>query len=231
MILSALRMIGEKPPGGTLTTAEQTDYLYDLNAAMESWGLDRSMCYQLLEESFALTTSVGSYTIGPSGAFQTARPTKIVDPCFTRDSSDIDHGIEICNAQAYGGIAAKTTGTSFPEYLYYDAAFVAGNATIFMFPEPSASLTLHINSYKQLPTFAAIGAALMLPPGYQLAIESNFAVMKAGGFTRASPELVKTARDSMARVKAVNVAANSGVLRLDAGVVQRGGRWDINTGD
>lgn len=226
MILSSLRMIGDKAPGGTLTTAEQTDYLYDLNAAMESWGLDRSMCYQLLQESKALTTSTGSYTIGSGAAFDTARPNKIVDPCFIRDASNLDYPLTIIDAQAYGRITQKTLDGSTPQYLFYDHAYTTAFGTIFLYPEPSASLTLYINSWKQLTTFATIGETVSLPPGYQLAIESNFAVMKAGGFTKASPELVKTARDSMARIQSLNLKV--GTMSMPAGLVS-GRRSNILT--
>lgn len=228
MILSALRMIGDKRPGGTLTANEQVDYLYDLNAAMDSWGLDRTMIYQLLQESLALTTGTGTYTIGSGGAFNTTRPNKIVDPCFIRDSSGNDYPVTIINAEAYGLIVDKDVDNAIPEWLFYDNAYVSGLGTIRLYPEPSASLTLYINSWKQLQQFALISTELALPPGYQLAIESNFAVIKAGGFTKASPELLKTARDSMARVKSLNVP--TGILRMPAGV-SRGYVFDINTGE
>ena len=229
MILSSLRMIGEKPPGGTLTSAEQTDYLYDLNAAMESWSLDRTLIYQLLQESLALTTGDGTYTIGSSGDFNTTRPTKIVDPCFIRDSSGNDHPVTIINAEAYGLIVDKDAGNAIPDRLFYDSAYVSGLGTIHLYPEPSASLTLYINSWKQLQQFSLISTALAMPPGYQLAIESNFAVMKAAGSgARISESLAKTARDSMARVRSVNLP--TGILRMPAGVA-RGQVFDINTGD
>ena len=229
MILSALRMIGEKPPGGTLTSAEQTDYLYDLNAAMESWSLDRTLIYQLLQESLALTTGDGTYTIGSSGDFNTTRPTKIVDPCFIRDASGNDYPLTIINAEAYGLIVDKDAGNAIPDRLFYDSAYVSGLGTIHLYPEPSASLTLYINSWKQLQQFSLISTALAMPPGYQLAIESNFAVMKAAGSgARISESLAKTARDSMARVRSVNLP--TGILRMPAGVA-RGQVFDINTGD
>ena len=72
MILSALRMIGEKTPGGTLSSAEQTDYLYDLNALMEMWSLDGLLIYHLLDGTKALTSGDGTYTIGSGGDINAA---------------------------------------------------------------------------------------------------------------------------------------------------------------
>lgn len=229
MIIRALQMTGEKPVGGTLTSDEQTAYLAVLNNMMDSWSLERLMCYQILQESFSLTTSDGSYTIGSGGDFNTTRPTKIVDPCFIRNSSNNDYPIQIIDAQAYGRITLKTVDGSYPGYLFYDGAYASGLGTIYLYPEPSASLTLYINSWKQLQTFAAIGTTVSLPPGYERAIQANLAIELAAGYTNASPELVKIARDSKAAIRGLN--SPDGILRLDAGVLPRSAhRWDITTG-
>ncbi len=229
MVLRALRLIGEKTVGGTLTSGEQTAYLADLNTMLESWSLERLMCFQLLQESRALTASIGSFTIGSGATWNTTRPTKICDPCFTRDSAGVDYPIELINAEAYGLITLKTVDGGFPAYLFYDQAYVAGLATIFLYPEPIAGLTLYINSWKQLQSFSTISDAVVLPPGYQRAIEFNFAVETAGGLTNVSAEVAKIARESKAAIKGVNAPEN--IMRLDLGVLpRRYGRYDIRTG-
>lgn len=229
MIVRALQMLGGKSLGGTLTTDEQTAYLSVLNAMMDSWSLERLMCYQVLQESQALTVSVGSLTIGSGGTFNTARPTKIVDPCFVRDANNVDYPLQIINAEAYGRIIKKTIDGTYPRYMYYDAAYVAGLATIYLWPEPQASLTLYINSWKQLQSFALISTTVVLPPGYQRAIESNLAIELAAGYRPVPPETAKIARESKAAIKSVNIPDT--MMRLDAGVVRRNtGGSNIYTG-
>jgi hypothetical protein len=227
MILRSLRLIGEKTLADTLSSNEQTAYLSDLNTMLESWSLDRLMCYQIVQESRTLTASVGSFTIGSAGTWNTARPTKIVDPCFTRDSGNIDYPLEIISAEAYGTIRQKTSDGSYPSYMFYDSAFVTSLGTIFLYPEPTSGLTLYINSWKQLQTFATISTTVVLPPGYQRAIEFNFAVEVAGGFINVSPEVVKIARESKAAIKGLNIPV--GILQLPVGVVSSG-RSNILTG-
>ena len=212
MIIRALQMIGEKPIGGTLSSGEQTSYLSVLNAMMDSWGLERLMVYQLLQESKALTAGVGSYTIGSGGTFNTTRPNKIVDPCFIRDADSFDSPLMIIDAEQYGSLPVKSTGNTYPEYLFYDSAFVGSLGTIYLYPLPDAGLTLYINSWKQLQSFATISDTVTLPPGYQRAIESNLAIELAPGFTSVSPEVMKIARDSKAAVKRVNSVV--GVLKM-----------------
>lgn len=218
MILRSLRLIGEKSVGGTLTSAEQTAYLADLNAMLESWQLDRLMCYQVVDESKALTASVGTYTIGSGGAWATARPTKIVQ-AFIRDSNNYDSPVDVINATTYNSIVAKSSIGSYPDLLYYDGAFVAGLASIYLYPLPSAGLTLHISSWKQLQSFTTISDTVVLPPGYQRAIEFNFAIEVAGGFRPVPAEVIKIARDSKAAIMSLN--APDSFMNLDLGIAGR----------
>ncbi len=228
MVLRSLRLIGEKGIGGTLTSAEQTAYLADMNTFLESCSLDRLLVYQLLQESLALTTSTGSYTIGSGGAFNTTRPNRIVDPCFIRDSNSIDSPLDIISAETYGRITSKTVDGSTPRYLFYNQAYSSGLGTIYLYPEPSASLTLYINSWKQLQSFSAISDTVTLPPGYRRFIEYNFAIEVAGGFMPVSAEVIKVAKESKAAIAGVNLP--EGLLRIDAGVLGGGRGWDIRTG-
>lgn len=226
LILDGLVMIGDKTIGGTLTTAEETYHLRRLNSMLDSWSLERLMCYQIVQESLALTASTGSYTIGSGGAFNTTRPTRIVDPCFIRDSNNIDYRVDLINADAYGRITAKTIDGGIPRYLFYDTAFVTSLGTIFLWPEPQASLTLYINSPKQITQFALISDTMVLPPGYELAISSNYGIFAAAGFKPISAELAKVAKESKAAIKGVNIP--EGILRMDPGLIGHS-RYDIRT--
>jgi len=203
MILKALRLIGEKDNAGTLTSTEETLYLSDLNSMLESWSLERLMCYHILEESKALTANVGTYTIGSGGAWNTARPTRIVS-AFIRDSSNNDYPVRIIQKSEYDAIPGKSTSGTYPEVLYYDANYSSGLATIYLYPLPSANLTLYISSWKQLQSFSTISTAIALPPGYQRAIEYNLAIELSGGFRPVSAEVIKIAKESKAAIKNVN---------------------------
>ncbi|MDP3952642.1 hypothetical protein [Microbacterium sp.] len=216
-------MIGEKVRGATLSANEQTECLAELNTFMDALALERLMCYQITEDTLALTASTASYTIGTNGAFAVTRPVKIVDPCFVRDSSGYDTPVKIINADAYGKIVDKDGGYTVPTHVFYDGGFSAtSTGTINLYPSPSGSLTLHINSWKQLGTFANLSTVVLLPPGYQLFIESNFAIHLAAGFRPVSAEVIKLARDSKAAIK--NVNAPEVISRMDVGIVRvRGG--------
>ena len=221
MILRSMRMIGEKKRGDTLDANEQVECLAELNTMMESLSNERLMCYSITEDVATLTTSTASYSIGPGGDINTTRPTKIVDPCFIRDSSGYDYQVNIVDLDAYGSIVVKSTGYTYPTYLYYDAGFSAtSTGTIRLYPSPSQGLELHINSWKQMQNFASLSTTVLFPPGYQLMIESNFAIHLAAGFVDPPAAVVKIARDSKAAIKSLNLP--SPVMRPDIGVHRSG---------
>lgn len=214
MIIRGLQMLGEKPIGASLTDGEKTSYLSVLNGMLESWSLDSLMCYQEIQQNFDLIAGDGTYTIGPSGNFDTTRPISIIS-AFIRDTSNIDRPLEIINDAAYNAIGLKTTGNTYPSVLYYNQAFVAGRAMIKLYPLPAAGLRLFISSLRQLTRFANIGEAVVLPPGYQRAIESNFAIEASAGFISISQELAQIAKESKAAIQRVN--APSSHLQLPFG--------------
>ena len=217
LILRSLRLIGEKPRGGTLTSDEQTECLASFNAMLDSWSIERAMCYQITQESFSLSDSVGSYTIGSGATLNTTRPTKIVDPCFIRDSSNLDSPLQIIDAVAYGRIVQKTIDGTYPGYLFYDQAFdSSGYGTIRLYPEPQSGLTLFINSWKQLASVSTISAQVSLPPGYERALVYNYAIEEAGGYIDVPAEVVKVAKESKASVKSINIPDT--FMKLDYGV-------------
>ena len=227
LIVRGLTMIGEKALGASLSATEQTHWLAVFNAMLDSLSLDRLMVYQLLQESKALSASVGSYTIGSGGAWDTTRPNKIVDPCFVRDSNGQDYPVELIDAAQYGLLVKKTLESTYPEYLFYDHAYASSLGTIYLYPEPAATgYTLYINSWKQLTRLSTIGDTVTLPPGYEEMLTAQFAIRAAAGQVPVSAELARIARDSKAAVARLN--APSPVLQMDAGVSGRR-RWNINT--
>jgi hypothetical protein len=223
MILRSMRLIGEKVRGGTLTSDEQAECLTEFNTFLDAMPTERLLCYSVQQDSLALTASTNTYTIGTNGAFAVTRPVKIIDPCFVRDVSGYDTPLKIIGSDAYGKIVAKSAGYTVPTYLYYDAGFSAtSTGTISLYPSPSGSLTLYINSWKQLGSVSTVSQNLGLPPGYQLFLESNFAIHLAAGLTPISPELAKMARESKAAIKTVNLPDST--MRQDSGSVQTRGR-------
>jgi len=227
MLLNSLVMTGEKSIGDTFTDASESGYyLSRLNSLMDSWSNESMMIYALSQTSFALTNSVGEYSIGNGATFNMTRPTEIVNPCFIRDSSGYDSPLMLINAETYGRIVLKSTDGTYPQVLFYDSGYSAtSTATVKLWPEPQSNLTLFINTLQPLQTFSTVSVSVQLPPGYQRAIETNFAIEVAPGFVTLDKEILKIAKDSKAAIKGTNATAP--IMRLDYGV---GPRSNILTG-
>ena len=226
MILRSLRLIGEKAIGDTLSSAEQTAYLADLNTMLDSWSTERLMCYQITEDTKALTAALGTYTIGSGGDINTTRPTRIVQ-AFVRDAYNSDYPVQIIPYDNYNLIIQKDVSGTYPRYLYCDYAYESGLATLYLYPLPAAGLTLYLESWKQLTQFSTISDTVALPNGYQRAIEYNFAVEVSGGYRDLPPQVIQIARKSKANIKSINLPDS--LMFLDPGIVKPQ-RVNIETG-
>lgn len=214
LILRSMRLIGEKGRGATLDANEQVETLAELNTFMEGEEIKRLNIYSISEVSTTLTASTTQYTIGTNGTIAVPRPIKIVDPCWIRDSNGFDTPVAVVNRDSWASIVDKDSGWTVPTALYYNYDYTAtSTATIEVYPSPSGSLTLYMTAWKPLQSFASLTTQVLLPPGYQLMIESNFAIHLAAGFTTVSPELAKMARDSMAAIKRLN--APEPIMRIE----------------
>jgi hypothetical protein len=214
IILRGLKLIGDKVVGDTLTTNEQTDYLYVLNSMLDSWRIDKLLVFRIIESTFTLTTAARTYTIGTGGNFNIERPDRLEDTSFIL-FNNAEYFIQLVDEATF--TAQQTTGqTQMPRMLYYDRAFPLGN--IYFDYIPDRAYDFHLKSWSALQQFATINDSMTLPAGYQRALESNFAMEVAPGYLSASPELVKIAKESKAKIMAANTRIT--YLRMDVGVVQ-----------
>lgn len=226
MVISSLISIGKKFIGGTLTAGEGTHYLSKFNSFIESLSQDRLMIFQITTDSFSLVANTSTYTIGTGGAVNTDRPNHIVN-AYVRDSSNFDHDIAVIDQASYASIQTKAQTATYPEVVYYDSAFSATSTGKLHFaPVPTEVNTVFLDSWKQLTSVSHLSTNVLLPPGYQRMIESNFA-LEVTNLKIPPAVVVKIARDSKAALKGINLP--TAILRMDAGIV-RGSRSSILTG-
>jgi hypothetical protein len=217
MVISSLISIGEKSIGGTLSASEGTHYLGKFNSFLESLSQERLMIYQVTTDSFALSPNTSTYTIGTGGTVNTTRPDRI-ENAYLRDSSNFDHPIKVVDQATYWGIGNKAQTAEWPDVVYYDHGFSAtSTGTLHFAPVPTQANTVFLNSWKQLGNVAALSTNVLLPPGYQRMLESNFALEVSPGLIDPPAMLVKIARDSKSALKGINLP--DAISRLDSGIV------------
>lgn len=218
MLLNSLIMMGEKVIGGTLDSDERAFWLSRGNSMLDSWSNETLMIPFLSQTSFPLTASTNTYSIGPGGAFNMARPMDVRDPCFIRDTNSVDSPLTLIDAQAYGNIPMKdTSGQSYPALLFYDGGYSAtSTATIKVYPSPMAGLTVFLNTLQPLTNLSTVSQNVIMPPGYQAAIEANWAEWFCLGFKPTPPDVTRMALKTKAVIKSQNLPAP--IARLDYGV-------------
>jgi hypothetical protein len=216
IITDALIDLGAIDPIEALTADEASHGLRRLNAMLGSWSNERLACYQILQENFALSSGVASYTIGSGATFSTTRPLDILS-AFIRDGG-IDYPLTILTRERYDRIQAKTTQYQ-PEYLIYTPSVANAVITLYGVPAKAYPVTdgLYINSQKQLQNFALLTTTVVLPEGYVRALIANLALELAPAYRRKpSDELMAIARESKANIKRTN--ARTPRLRLKLGL-------------
>ena len=229
LIKTGLAYLGEYDPGETLSSADSSEGLASLNSMLEAMAIDRLLVFQIVQGSHSWGASVASKTIGPastSADLTAARPDRI-ESAFIRDSSDYDYPLTILRQrEQFDGITDRSVTSTIPTELFYYPANPKG--TLYLYPVPSEAITLLLNTWQILQSFAATTTDLALPPGYRELIETNLPfrlAAKFGGEVQASVALL--ARESVARIKRLN--APVGVLKLEPGVTGAG-RTNILTG-
>lgn len=188
LIVNAAKKLGIRQDEVTAQNAQ--DGLDIFNSMLDAWSINRIFVYQVKQENFTWPGSTTSRTIGSEGNFNTTRPFKLEEGTFFRDSNNNDFRVSVTTDRSvYDDISLKNTTSTYPELLFYYTEFPLG--ILFVYPVPSTALTLFLNSWKKLQSFAALTDVLSLPPGYQYAIENNLAIELESVFRMPVPDSVK----------------------------------------
>ena len=220
LIYEALRLNGTlAAPGQVPSPDESTDALRVLNAMLENWSTDRLNIFAIQYAEYLLTTTQASYTMGLTATgtnFIAARPIKIqtiealvADAGSTTPATDkVRVPIEIINATQWAAISPRTAKHTYPTRAYPDYATPLCN--INFWPVPTFTGTaprVEIYSWVPLQVFADLTTSYSLSPGYELAIESNLAIVLAPGYQlKASQELLDTAQRSLGAIRQFNAS-------------------------
>lgn len=220
IIARALRLIGALNADGP-TTTEYADGLTSLNAMLDSWQNERLMCYAMRDESISITSGNTTKTIGPTGDLVSTRPVQIEAAYIV--VSNISYPVRLLDEEQYAAIAQKAIAAPWPTDIWYQPTMA--NGTIYLYPLPNGSSTLHVLTRTPLTVFAATSDAVSLPPGWEEALATNLAVAVAPEYNlQASPSVLKMAGESKANIK----RANSRPIRSTTDIAQMVGHRKSN---
>lgn len=197
IINQAARKIAVLGRGQTLGADEYQDALTNLNTMLGTMSTDVGLIFNTVSETFPLTGAT-SYTIGPSGDFNTGKPV-LINTAFIR-IGNIDYTLKPIFQQEYSAIGFKSIG-GIPELYFYQDNTPLG--TIFVYPVGVAGYDLHMNSLKVLDQFADLTTDYDLPPGQLDMLVYNLAKRLAGEYEKPVPPEVN--QQAVATVQAMRV--------------------------
>jgi|ERR1700742_217021 len=178
IITQALKKSGILGVGQTAQYEDLNDAFQDLNDMLAQWQRQRWLIWHLVTTGIT-STGAQSYTVGPGGDFDIARPDRIesafLRQIITTQPNEVDYPLDIIEAREdYNRIALKTLGT-FPRYVFYDAAYPIG--VLYPWPIPQANTyQVFISTKASLTQFTALNQDIVLPPEYIAALKWNLAV-------------------------------------------------------
>lgn len=194
LINLAVGLIGGTTQGEGSNASEFTDSFLRLNLLIDGWNADPQNQFGTLTTSITLSGAV--YTIGVGGTFNIARPAfvKSVRALVAGRSSDMMP----MNKPQYNAIEEPGQTGIWPKRFYDDGLFPT--RTMRIWPVPSTSGTIEIDTPFAIPQFAALTDNVVLPPAFAKALVYNLAVDLAAayGLQLNSPEITAIAVSSKA---------------------------------
>ena len=225
LILSSMRLIGVVATGETPSADEEATALDALNIMIDAWCLEDLFLFRIVENTFSLTSTVSTYTIGTGGTFNTTRPIEIIS-AFIRQSN-VDYDVFINSKQRFDQLTQKNITSTLVTELYYDPAMPLG--TINVYPVPSNTQSLHISSKQQLTQITAPDDDIVVPPGYLRALKYSLAIEIAPEFgVQVTQDIAMIAASAKAHIKRKNIQKNT--MSYDAELIGYGSS-NILTGE
>lgn len=193
----AAELIGYKDPDEALSGNDAANFLGVLNAMVDGWNTQRLMIVAVAQQSASVSAS--PVTIGTGQTFNVARPIRLETGCFTRINGQ-DYPLTLIDREQYDAIPNKSATGSVPQVGYFDPSLPT--ASLYLWPVPSAAVTLYLQMQTQLSAFANLTTDYTLAPGYEKALQYSLAEELVPG--RRPPDVV-VAKKAYAARRAIKV--------------------------
>ena len=197
LIHSSFRLINAIAAGETLEDLELDDALVSLNQMIASWNTEGASLPGRQRSTTALTAGTNSYGLA-------TRPIKIESA--SASISGIDCPLELVDSTGWESITEKAATAVILRKLFCDYRYP--NSQIYIWPTPRMVGSLELWTYDPIPEFADVDDVVDLPPGYEVAIRTNFAVLLEPEYPRSQmdPMLPSQASNYKASIVQLNVS-------------------------
>ncbi len=173
IIKAAMRKLDILGEGETPSAEDLINFTFGLNLMLKAWEKDGYYLWKVAELAVPLLINVNTYQIGATatgaGAVVAARPMRLMDTCYVRNSAAIDRPIIIISRQEYNNLSNKAT-LGLVNQIYYDPQLTNGVLHVYATPTDSLS-TLYITAQFPVYDFTTGTDTLDFPQeGYQAVV-------------------------------------------------------------
>jgi hypothetical protein len=228
LIYTALRIAGVlAEPGRGPGNPELNEGGNVLNSLIDAWKIERLLVYAILRNVFDIVPSKATYSISAAtdSDLVLERPSKIIQAglIWINATPNVETPLRVLTQQEWAAYSPKDMTSTAPSYLYYETTIPTG--TIYLRPIPTTANKFSIYAWQTLQTIGALSDEMMLPWGYQRALEYNLAYELAQRYPKRQkmqPSAIGIARESKAWIKSIN--APDLQMRCESGLLGAGGR-------
>ena len=213
IIQGALESLQVYNPGEEASQADAARAFVLLNQMIDSWSNESLSCYAILTQSAPLVVGQSAYTIGPGGNFDMVRPLRLITTqgsCYMLDTNGNKYLMTVVPQDVWNSTTQQNIDSNFPDTVFYDPQYPLG--IINVFPVPNISYVMYWDSYLQITEFAGLNSPMILPPGYEKALQDNLALEAAPYFLEEGrlphPMLIAAASKSKGNIKRTNMREN-----------------------
>lgn len=214
----AAEITGYKDPSEALSGDDAAQFLAVLNGLVDAWNTSR--LYIVAGSVVSASVSASPVSIGAAQTLNTTRPVRIEGGYIT--SGGVDYPLDWITSDEYDAIENKSLSSSIPTKAFYSPGLPTGS--IYLWPVPSAAVTLSVRVMTQLTAFANTSTDYTLAPGYKRALEYSLA--EEIHPNRVTPAIARLAFGARKAIKTVNHEP----LQLDHCGVVHSDRFNILTG-
>src|SRR5271166_2450955 len=223
VIQDAFESIQVYTPGEQALNADMSRGFNVLNDMTDSWSNESLTTYATLEQSLTFVPGQYQYSIGPGAFVNATRPLRLrhgFGAAYILDQTGNRYLLTVIPQDWWNQIGnIAQVNANIPQYLWYDPQFPWG--ILNFFPIPNTGYQVFWDSYLQFTSFPDLDTAVVLPPGYVMALKRNLGLELAPYYAMAvvSPRLTQAAERAKANVKRTNFRET--VAKYDPELVAR----------
>lgn len=182
IITGALQILGVAAAGETPAAALMSDGLRRLNLMIGQWSIQPLTVPFQAREVFNLVANQQTYTMGPGGDFDTARPATLLGAGLLMGGTTppVEIPRALLTDDAYEAIQLKTLTNPLFTDVYFNPTYAEGFASVTLWPIPdNADNQIVLYRLQQFALFTSLTASYDIEEGADEAMEYQLALRLA----------------------------------------------------